>query len=683
MRYRFIASVLTGALLLGACTSTADGADPSVPPPAPDEPTTSTTLVSTGEQPAPQFPDDLDWLNVAEPLSLQGLRGKIVLLDFWTYGCINCIHIIPDLKRLEAEFAEELVVIGVHSAKFTTEGATENVRQIILRYGLEHPVVNDPDFEIWNDYQVAAWPTVFLIDPAGNLLGRHSGENVYDVVQPFVAAMVDDFDERGLIDRTPIEQALESAGLPRTILSFPGKVLAVPELDRVFVADTGNHRIVEVIPATGEATAVYGSGRRGFTDGPALDAELNSPQGMAYSPADGLLYVADTGNHSIRSVNPATGAVATVVGTGSQAATYPPSAGTGPGVELSSPWDLAFHDGLLYIAMAGSHQIWSFDPVTERVGAIIGTGGESTRNGPGAVAELAQPSALVVGDDDRLYFADSESSSIRSSDLGDGDRPTATLAGSDASLFDFGDADGVGTGARFQHPLGIEWLPDTGTLLVADTYNHRIREVDPATGEVTTRFGSAQGWEDGNTPRFFEPGGLSYADGVVYVADTNNHVVRAIDLTTQTVSTFIIEGIQRFTPPPEDDDFGGTFVELETAVTGAGPGSFVLDVTLPPDHKVNEDAPSSVVWAVDGDAVVMSEQANRSLTGARFPVEVTAAFSRGEALVTSDLTVIYCREEAESLCFIEEVRFRIPLRVGDAAISPRISLPYEIQLPDP
>jgi DNA-binding beta-propeller fold protein YncE len=682
MPYRFIATLLAAALLLGACTSVAEGDDPAAASSAPDQPTTSTTIVAAGEIPAPELPDDLDWLNVAEPLSLERLRGKIVLLDFWTYGCINCIHIIPDLKRLEEEYADELVVIGVHSAKFTTEGSTDNIRQIILRYGLEHPVVNDPDFEVWNDYQVAAWPTVFLIDPTGNLLGRHAGENVYEVVQPFIASMVEEFDDRGLIDRTPVDLALESDGLPRTILSFPGKVLAAPELDRLFIADTGNHRIVEVVPATGTVSAVYGSGRRGFADGTGLDAAFAAPQGMAYSPTDGLVYVADTGNHSIRAIDPETGDVATVVGTGLQASTYPPAAGTAPRVELSSPWDLYFHEGFLYIAMAGSHQLWRYDPATARVRAIVGTGGESTRNGPGAVAELAQPSGLVVGGDGRLYFADSESSSIRFTNLADPDWLTATLAGSDTSLFDFGDADGMGTDARFQHPLGIAWIPGAETLLVADTYNSKIKEVDPATGRVTTRFGAAQGWEDGDEPRFFEPGGISFADGLLYVADTNNHVVRVIELAAGTTSTLRIDGIQRFTPPPDDEDFGGAVVELDPVVTGVGPGSFVLDITLPTDHKVNEDAPSSVVWAVDGEAVAMSEGANRSLTGVRFPVEVTAVFSRGDALVTADVAVIYCRDGAESLCFIEEVRFRVPVQAGDAAVSPRIALPYRIELPD-
>ncbi|HEX2869201.1 MAG TPA: thioredoxin-like domain-containing protein [Ignavibacteriales bacterium] len=128
---------------------------------------------------APEFPDGLDWLNVDHPIKLSDLRGKVVLLDFWTFCCINCMHIIPDLKKLEAKYPGELAVIGVHSAKFLSEQETGNIRQAILRYDIEHPVVNDKDFKIWTSYGANAWPTVVLIDPRGDVVGHHSGEGVY------------------------------------------------------------------------------------------------------------------------------------------------------------------------------------------------------------------------------------------------------------------------------------------------------------------------------------------------------------------------------------------------------------------------------------------------------------------------------------------------------------------------
>src|SRR5215475_7196021 len=130
---------------------------------------------------APEITGGRGWLNTDKPLSLAALKGKVVLLDFWTYGCINCIHIIPDLKKLEAKYPNQLVVIGVHSAKFLNEKGTENIRQAILRYEIEHPVVNDKDFEIWQSYTARSWPTLVLINPKGKEVGRHSGEGIYDI----------------------------------------------------------------------------------------------------------------------------------------------------------------------------------------------------------------------------------------------------------------------------------------------------------------------------------------------------------------------------------------------------------------------------------------------------------------------------------------------------------------------
>ena len=285
---RLLALAAVFLLAATACTGGGSANGPSETQPAGGESNTSlapsTTSPTTADaNPAPEFPDGLDWLNTAAPLRMEDLAGKAVLLDFWTYGCINCIHIIPDLKRLEEEYPDELVVIGVHSAKFETEGATENIREIVLRYGIEHPVVNDPEFEVWGAWGARAWPTVVLVDPEGNVVGGHEGEGVYDVVAPVLAGVVADFDARGSIDRSPLQLSLESDGRPRTLLSYPGKVLAAPGLDSIFVADTGNHRIVRMVPATGEVTAVYGAGSEGYEDGAALSSRFNSPQGLALS----------------------------------------------------------------------------------------------------------------------------------------------------------------------------------------------------------------------------------------------------------------------------------------------------------------------------------------------------------------------------------------------------------------
>lgn len=632
-----------------------------------------------GTRPAPEFPAGLDWLNTDRPLRLEQLRGKVVLLDFWTYGCINCMHIIPDLERLEAEYPNELVVIGVHSAKFENEGDTDNIRQIILRYGLQHPVVNDHEFQVWRTWGARAWPTLVLIDPAGNIVGGHSGESVYPIFKPVIESLVQEFESKGILDRTLLDLKLEKEGLPETVLSFPGKVLADADGGRLFITDTNHHRIVIADIGGGEVLNVIGGGERGFDDGDFRTATFAQPQGLALSEDSQTLYVADTENHAVRQVDLVAEEVATLVGTGFQARTYPPRGGVAPDVALSSPWDLALGGDQLYIAMAGSHQIWAVDLSTKSVAAFAGSGIEGTQDGPLAHAQLAQPSGLALDGKGRLYFADSESSTIRWAETDSEEGQTGLLAGSGDSLFDFGDVDGVGRDARLQHPLGVAYRE--GVLYVADTYNSKIKRIDPETSESTTFLGGGHGWRDGTNPLFYEPGGIDAADGTLYVADTNNHAVRVIDLASKETTTLVLKGIERFMASPDDEDFAGKVVQLDPTEVGAGSGKVVLDIELPEGYKVNDQAPSSMAWKVDGDVVVLPSDANRSIVAPEFPLELDATFDRGEGKLAGDLTIIYCEAEKPRICLIEQVRLEVPVKVKDSGDNV-LRLRHSIELPE-
>jgi DNA-binding beta-propeller fold protein YncE len=635
----------------------------------------STTEPASDRTPAPEFPDGLDWLNVEEPLDLASLRGKIVLLDFWTYGCINCIHIIPDLKRLETEFPDELVVIGVHSAKFDNEGNTDNIREVTQRYDLRHPVVNDADFEVWNSWGAQAWPTVALIDPEGNAVGIHAGEGVYQVVQPVIWTLLEEFSGAGQIDLTPISLVLERDRSPNTVLSYPGKVYADPSSDRLFIADTGRHRIIAATDH-GTVTAVFGSGKEGFEDGSGTDASFSSPQGLL---ADGdTLYVADTNNHAVRSINLATGSVTTLAGTGEQG--WPPVAGPVNEVALNSPWALELAGDDLYVANAGTHQIWTINLSSGTAAPSVGSAAEGTTNGPLPLAELAQPSGLAIGADGTLYFADSESSSIRSAAVAESAGETALVAGGETNLFEFGDLDGIGTDARFQHPLGIDDY--AGTLLVADTYNSKIKSVDPATGQATTLFGSEQGWSDGLAPQFYEPGGLSVDGDLLWVADANNHVIRMIDLTTSVTTTLVLSGLDAFAAPLDSQEFPGTVVTLPTVSAGAGAAELLLDVRLPEGYKVNDDASSSLTLADDGGVSLFPGGERVDVTGTTFPVSIPLELREGLGMITADLALVWCREDAEGLCLLEQARFEIPLDVAATGPSASIRLPLGLTAPE-
>ena len=644
---------------------------------APEEPapTAGEPVPVSWRQPAPEFPAGLDWLNTEHPLTIESLRGKIVMLDFWTYGCINCIHVIPDLERLEEEFADELVVIGVHSAKFEQESATENIRRVVLRYGVQHPVVNDAGFDIWRSYQVRAWPSTYVIDPAGGVVGYHSGEGVYEVVKPVLEDLLEEFADS--IDRTPLGLRLEQQGLPETVFSFPGKVTVDPA-GRLYISDSNHHRVVRT-DLTGRVEAVYGSGVEGFSDGASSEATFRDPQGTALSADGSLLYVADTGNHALRAVDLSSGEVTTVAGTGERA--WPPRRGPALTTPLASPWDieLDLDTGVLYLAMAGTHQIWFFDPDEALVGPYAGSGGEGTVNGPGDDATLAQPSGLALASGGRLFFADSESSAIRWVDTGSTDRTVGIIAGSDADLFSFGDLDGVGTEARLQHPLGVVAVGDT--LYVADTYNSKIKTVDIGTGEVSTRWGDTPGWRDGDAPLFYEPGGIDALGTTLYVADTNNHSIRVVDVEAGTVSTLIPAGIETFLPGPDSDSYAGTVVEHDPLVLGEGQGTVSLDVVLPAGYKVNPDAPSRFVWSVEGEGMTVAPDASGSVIDPTFPRTFDVHLVAGEGILTGDISIVYCEAEAEQICLFEQVRIVAPYSVGSRGPGQAVLI-HTVDLPD-
>lgn len=622
--------------------------------------------------PAPDFPAGLDWLNVPAPVTLESLRGKVVLLDFWTYGCINCIHMIPTLHRLEEKYGPALAVIGVHSAKFLNEGQTDNLRQIVQRYGLEHPVVNDRDFLVWDAYApygVAAWPTFVIIDPRGNLFAVQPGEVLFEDFDRVIGAMIAHFDDLGEINREPLAAQLERDAVLPAALSFPGKVLADAIGNRLFIADSSHNRLVITDLNSYEVLDVIGSGAAGFDDGDFTTTTFDKPQGMTLR-GDTLL-VADTQNHAIRAVDLIARTVTTIAGTGSQGYERTQS---GPALEmnLASPWDVwAAADGTVYIAMAGTHQIWtlSTDGV---IGPLVGSGGEGLREGTFEIATLAQPSGLYLRGN-ILYWADSESSSIRAADLTT--RETFLLAGPlTGSLFDFGDIDGGFGTARLQHPLAIIGADD-GLLYIADTYNSKIKSLDQATNAVRTVYGggSPGGFRDGDSAAalFDEPGGLAFANGLLYVADTNNHAIRVIDLAVGSVSTVSF-------PNPAALQMGervtvvggqrGEQINLPPQTVSAGAGSLSVVITLPEGYKLNPNIDSGVQWRFDPLLIGVSTSTLEPLQTFRSVDDLVAlpvTFASGEGTVTAEVTLYYCEAVNETLCFIDQSVLRLPLTIGE------------------
>jgi sugar lactone lactonase YvrE len=468
--------------------------------------------------PAPEFPPGLDWLNVAEPLTLAGLRGKVVILDFWTYGCINCIHVMDELERLRARFGHKIAVIGVHSPKFDNEANPETLRSFLFRYQRDEPVVNDPEYRLMRLYGVRAWPTLAVIDPAGGYAGSVAGEGNEERLARAIEKLLEM--HAGEIDETPIALTLEDVEADGGWFAAPEKI-AVGD-GRIAVSDSLLNRIL-ITDSDGRILHRIGSTESGFADGGLTTARFRAPRGMTFA-ADGVLYVADTGNHAIRRIDLSEGQVATIAGTGRKGLRGP--LGADPlELDLRSPWDLALQGDRLYIAMAGEHQIWRMDLDRNRLAPFAGSGAEGIDDGALEEATFSQPSGLTVLGE-RLYVADPEASAVREIDLADG--RVRTLVGT--GLFDFGDRDGPLSRARLQHALGLTLWRD-GKLLVADTYNHKLKLLDLEARTLETLLGdgnpgSRLGADD---VELNEPGGLAVAGDRVLIADTNNGRVLSFD----------------------------------------------------------------------------------------------------------------------------------------------------------
>ena len=431
---------------------------------------------------APELVGRGGWLNTGgEPLSLAELRGRVVLLDFWTFCCVNCLHVLDELRPIEEKYADVLVTVGVHSPKFVHEADHAALLDAVERYEVHHPVIDDPELTTWQNYAVRAWPTLTLIDPEGYVVAQFSGEGHAHALDALIAELVDVHEAAGTLRRG--DSPFVAPTPEPSTLRFPGKVVALPG-GTFLVSDTRNHSLVELEADLETVVRRIGAGERGLVDGDANTARFSEPQGLALLPTEVAakagydVVVADSVNHALRGLRLADGTVSTVAGTGRQWM-------QGEGTEsLSTPWDVAWWDGQVVIAMAGIHQLWAFDPATGAVAVLAGTTNEGLLDGPAPQAWFAQTSGLSASyDGSVLWLADSETSALRAVRReGDG-YVVETHVGT--GLFDFGLRDGAAEQALLQHPLGVTALPD-GSVAVADTYNDALRRYDPASKTVST-----------------------------------------------------------------------------------------------------------------------------------------------------------------------------------------------------
>jgi DNA-binding beta-propeller fold protein YncE len=645
----------------------------------PDGARLSLKRVSIEQGGVPSLEGGVGWIN-SGPITLRQLKGKIVLLDFWTFCCINCHHVLRDLARLEEKYKNELVVIGIHTAKFDAEKDTENIRRKVREYRIKHPVLNDANQVVWNRFGVTGWPTLALIDANGVYRGAISGEGHYDVLDQAIGKLVESHKAKDELDLTPLRFSPEMERPSTGPLLFPGKLLADSAGNRLFIADTGHNRIVQT-DLEGANPVVIGSGEAGFVDGDYAKARFNRPQGMCL---DGeTLYVADTESHAIRAIDLKHGKVTTVAGTGTQSARIfaPGNSGRALATALSSPWDLIQlpHDRAIYIAMAGPHQIWKLDPPANKIRVFAGSGYENIEDGPAAAAKFAQPSGLAT-DGKNLFVADSEVSGVRViAGIGQGAPVVRTIVGK--GLFVFGDEDGRGSGVLLQHCLGLAY--GDGKLYIADTYNNRIKVCNPEAHSVKVLVGSHDAGDSDNPPQFYEPGGLSVTGSRLYVADTNNHKIKVVDLKNDAVKILTLDGLS----PPRAAHRRPSFPNAKTidvpAVQLAAARTIALAVSipLPKGFKLNEEVPVPYLVETPGKTGVLSAElpefgAKINPPATQFKIDVPLAESPqvGRSIdLRLSVSAFVCSENS-SLCKIQSFIWNVPITFSDSGSSDPISL---------
>lgn len=627
---------------------------------------------------APSLDGGTEWLNSAGEITLKDLRGKVVLIDFWTYCCINCMHVLPDLAYLEKKYPNELVVIGCHSAKFDNEKETDNIRRAIQRYEIKHPVINDSNMIVWRKYGVRAWPSMVLIDPEGNYCGHLSGEGNREILDKVLERVIAYHRAKGTLDETPVHFELESSKLKKTPLKFPGKLLADEKNQRLFISDSNHNRIV-ITSLDGKLIDVIGSGQIGKKDGPYQTASFDHPQGMALM--GDTLYVADTENHMIRTVDLKQKQVKTLAGTGEQARRRS-SGGKLQTEPLNSPWALAHINGVLYICMAGPHQIWSHELGSDQIGVYAGSGREDITNGPLETSAFAQTSDITV-DGDVFYVVDSEGSAVRKVDTKQ--KKVTTVAGTSdlergRALFEFGDKDGIGDKARLQHPLGV--ILDKDRLIVADTYNHKIKTIDLKTNEVKSFLGTAKAGSSLKPVEFSEPSGLALVGNRLFVADTNNHRIVVVDLKDNKASEFKIQGL---TPPKlpktNDDSFAtakkNTITAPQQKVAAKTPFKIIVKPKLPAEFKLSPLAPVRFSFKSAGDAQSVLSKGKGKVVGDQVVLELPA-LKQPEGTYSFDVRFAYCRDGVGGLCKQHSGHWKVPINSATEAKSTEITLPLDL-----
>lgn len=633
------------------------------------------------------------WFNIPANRTHLTLRedyyDKVTIIDFFTYCCINCMHIIPTLTAIEEKYGHCIGALGVHSAKFDNEKVDENLAAAIERLLIKHPVVSD-DMTIWSSMKVRCWPTVLLLGPQNKLLMVLTGEYYVNKHLDFFIEVALEFfklPSSSAIDSQDCEEKVASVS-PANSLKFPSTVKYSPDGKYFAIADAGNNRIVIVDASTQKVFKIIGSGRVGLADGSFSSSSLDSPQGLDWISADEIV-IADTRNHAIRLASISNDSVKTIADI--RKITQSP-------VSRYSPWDCTlWAPDKLLISMAGNHQIWLMcltskgidpdicDDLDElySVAPFVGSGREENRNNTyRRRAGLAQPSGMFLDEQNQLlYFADSESSSIRIVDLNKEAAVSRLIGGAmdPMNLFEFGDTTGKDWQVKLQHPLGVAYSSKRKSVIVADTYNHKLKEINPLNKECTS------------LPVVLnEPAGLTVSPNgnKLLVCNTNDHSLVFVDLDSLTASPCVID-FTDVSSPSHCDHRSQVDSQVSSSsifsVNFTKRISFNITLATESDLKLNSDAPSSLcLQIVDSSDVKCVDPVKVPITDLSTPIDMQVQLNTSQQLHTSPvkvriIAIVYLCSKSEGTCFRKQETIDVTVTpTQDESVKNQIHLTHKI-----
>lgn len=604
------------------------------------------------------------WLNSSRQIESSDLKNRVILLDFWTYACVNCLHMVPEIKKLETEFGNRLTVIGVHSGKFNNEKNDESIKKAIIKNDISHLVVNDSEFKIWNGFKVSSWPSFVLIDAKGHVVKKYDGEISAENLRKDIKKLIKKYKYRLNSERLPI--ILEKNRVADYILKFPGEIIAVQnfsykninKINALIISNTGKNKIL-VTNLNGNILLEIGSGEIGFDDGDLDSSSFNSPRGLLFK--DNILYVADTSNHAIRKINFTDGKVSTLIGSGKRGEVVKLSDRIDE-ISLSSPFDLAFFPDKnnIVISNSGTHQLLKYNIPSNTIIPFAGNGSKGLVNGHYPDNSLAQPSGLSSYGS-QLYFVDAESSSLRSISK---NGLVKTLIGH--GLSEFGHRGGKKDKALMQHPVGV--IAFDKEIYISDTHNHAIRRYNIKTGELSTYSGGERGdgVSSGKRTEYDEPEAITYFADRFYIVDTNNN--RVMELAKNNGNAKILNIMPRQKLPA--DYLLEYLPNLEKLPSKAvrNIGQVKLIFNLKKGWKINDEAPSFF------NLVEVKNKKEANLIASFNDTAIKSGSVKLPNISSENTyylqgTVYYCEDKANALCLIRSYEQKLsPSLIGSDEI---------------